>query len=194
MYELVTSEDIRKLRLQVELTQVELARKAGVSQSLIARIEAGDIDPRLSTLRKILDTLKEVEIAKESEKKKKLLAKDIMKSPVIYASPMDTIRKASKLMEENDISQLPVLENGLQVGSISETHVIKEMTSEKDMSNLSSRKVKEIMVEGFPTVGKNTDIEVISNLVKANPAVLVVEKGRAVGIITKTDVIKLLRR
>ncbi|MHA1431033.1 MAG: helix-turn-helix domain-containing protein, partial [Candidatus Freyarchaeota archaeon] len=55
MFRLPTPEDIKRLRKKVGLTQTELAEKAGVSQSLIARIESGSVDPRLSTLQRILN-------------------------------------------------------------------------------------------------------------------------------------------
>ena len=47
----------RKLRMQRKLTQAEVARSAGLSQSLIARVELGGIDPKLSTAKKILYAL-----------------------------------------------------------------------------------------------------------------------------------------
>ncbi|MFB6186868.1 MAG: helix-turn-helix domain-containing protein, partial [Halobacteriaceae archaeon] len=56
---LPTSQDIREKRQSLELTQSELADLADVSQPLIARIENGDVDPRLSTLRKIINALEE---------------------------------------------------------------------------------------------------------------------------------------
>ena len=53
--ELPTPEDLRQRRTELDLTQSSLADKAGVSQPLIARIEGGDVDPRLSTLRRIVN-------------------------------------------------------------------------------------------------------------------------------------------
>jgi len=47
----------KKLRQQRGLTQAEVARMAALSQSLIARVESGGIDPKLSTARKILYAL-----------------------------------------------------------------------------------------------------------------------------------------
>ncbi len=188
MFELPTREELRKLRLKLDLTQSELAKRAGVSQSLIARIEAGDIDPRLSTLKKICGVLKEARVTKG------LCAGDIMKSPVVHVTPEDTISYATRLMKDNGISQLPVLENGVQVGSISEGCLVSEVASEKDLSRISMKPVVEVMNDGFPTVSKNLDVTTVSRFVEANPAVLVVDRGKVVGIITKADIIKLMSK
>lgn len=188
MFELPTYEDLRKFRTKAGLTQTELARRAGVSQSLIARIEAGDIDPRLSTLRKIWSALKSKEITHG------LCAGDIMKYPVVHATPRDTIDKASRLMEENGFSQLPVLDSGIPIGSISEARLVSEVASEKDFTKISNKPVEEVMNDCFPTLSKNLDVATVSKFVEVNPAVLVVDKGKVVGIITKADIIKLMRK
>jgi predicted transcriptional regulator len=159
----------------------------GFSQSLIARIEKGSVDPRASTLRKILEALKDGEMGK------RITAKELMRTPVITVSADDPLTKASRLMEEHSISQIPVVRNGVQVGSISEASVIHEMTSGKNPSNFKSTKVKEIMGDGFPVVTSNTDVETLSRLVEFNPCVLIVEKEKLKGIITKSDVLKLVK-
>jgi len=187
MYTIPTPEELRQYRLRVGKTQKELAAKAKVSQSLIARIEKGTIDPRVSTLRKILEALK------SEESGERIVAKDIMRSPVIAVSPEDPIKKASKLMEEHNISQMPVVTKGVQVGSISEERVIHELTSGKDIRTLSEMKVKDIMGGGFPIVGLGTDLDTLSRLVEFNPCVLTVNRDRIVGIITKSDVLKLVK-
>ena len=187
MYTLPTPEEIRQYRLRIGKTQAGLAEQAKVSQSLIARIERGTIDPRVSTLRKILDALK------NEEKGERVTARQLMRSPVITVSPEDHLKKASKLMEERDISQIPVVKNGVQVGSISEARVIHEFTSGKDLLSLSSMKVKDLMGGGFPIVTANTDVEILSRLVEFNPCVLVVEKEKLVGIVTKSDVLRLVK-
>lgn len=195
MYEVPTNEEIKMLRRKLGLTQTELATKAGVSQSLIARIEAGNIDPRLSTTKRIINALKETEKAlKEIKTGGGIVAKDIMRAPVIHVSPGDTTGNASRLMVKHDISQLPVLKNGIQVGSLSETRIMEKITSEDDLSSLSNSRVKDIMEEGFPAISKNAEMELITKLVELNPAVLVMDGGKVAGIITKTDVIKLMKR
>ena len=48
---------IRSLRERRGMTQRQLATKARTSQSAIARMEAGAIDPRLSTMERICESL-----------------------------------------------------------------------------------------------------------------------------------------
>ena len=188
MYDLPSPEDLKRERTRTGLTQAELASRAGVSQSLIARIERGDVDPRLSTLGKILKALK------EAKGEKGPLAGDLMHSPVICVGLKETLGTASKLMVEHDISQMPVIDGGVQMGSLSERKVVCEIHSEDDIAKVSGRKVEGIMGEAFPTVGKNTDIKTLSALVEGHPALLVVDRGEPVGIITKTDVLRLMKR
>nr|WP_245523152.1 helix-turn-helix transcriptional regulator [Thermosediminibacter oceani] len=48
---------IKKIRQERGLTQVELAKKAGVSTGLIGQIESGRVEPSLKTLEKIAHAL-----------------------------------------------------------------------------------------------------------------------------------------
>lgn len=48
---------IRALRAELHMTQTQLAKRAGITQSHLARIEAGKVDPQLSTLRRIFGAL-----------------------------------------------------------------------------------------------------------------------------------------
>ncbi|MBI2647565.1 helix-turn-helix domain-containing protein, partial [Candidatus Woesearchaeota archaeon] len=61
-YELV---EVKKIRKKLELTQTQLANRAGVSQSLIAKVESGRIDPTYSKTKKIFSALSELEKKEE---------------------------------------------------------------------------------------------------------------------------------
>jgi ribosome-binding protein aMBF1 (putative translation factor) len=50
-------DDIKAARSWYGLSQWDVARRSGISQSMIARIESGKVDARLSTLRKVLAAL-----------------------------------------------------------------------------------------------------------------------------------------
>ncbi len=185
-FKIPSPSELRKLRLLAGLTQKELAERAGVSQSLIARIESGSVDPRISTLRKILSAIP----IKSGLK----TASQIMCSPVIYVEADDKVRKAVDLMEKYGISQLPVLDGKRVVGSIREDSIIKEVFQSKDSSKIFDAKVREVMSEAFPIISPSTSIiEILSSFLYDKPAVLVVDRGRIVGIITKIDIIKAMK-
>ncbi|MFQ5815460.1 MAG: XRE family transcriptional regulator [Candidatus Hydrothermarchaeaceae archaeon] len=188
MYDVPGPEELRELRLKAGLTQTELAKRAEVSQPLVARIESGDVDPRASTLKKILLALR------EDTKGEGLSARDVMKSPVVHVRPNGTLSNASKIMEEHGFSQLPVISDGIQIGSISERSVIEELTKERDFSLVSSKSVSQVMSHGFPTISPDTDIGTLSRLIGTHPAVLVVEMGKVEGIITRADLLKFAER
>lgn len=51
--ETTMSSTIRRIRLDLKMTQLDLAQKIGSSYSYICRLEAGKVDPRWSTIEKI---------------------------------------------------------------------------------------------------------------------------------------------
>jgi predicted transcriptional regulator len=184
--QLPTPEDIKKRRNELGLTQSDLAKRAGVSQPLIARIESGDVDPRLSTVRKILVAFD------EAEKERQIIIRDLMHSPVINVSPEDSVEEVVSLMHAYGFSQIPVLDQGIPVGSISEDIIVKLMGESKKRS-ISQMKVLDMMEDSFPAVSPGVSISVVSHILEGNPAVLVVEKGKVVGVVTKHDVMRLLQ-
>ena len=71
--------------------------------------------------------------------------------------------------------------------------VVHSMT-ERDTEKLSNMKVKEIMGSSFPTVSRDTIVNTISHLLEQSPAVMVVEQGKVVGVVTQHDVMKLVHK
>ncbi|AKH97989.1 CBS domain-containing protein [Halanaeroarchaeum sulfurireducens] len=172
---LPTPQDLRERRTELELTQSELADRAGVSQPLIARIEGSDVDPRLSTLRRIVEALDEAE-------GDVVRARTLMHESVVSVSPDDKVRVAVERMQEEGYSQLPVITNGVPVGSISESDVVSAG------EDVGSKTVRDVMSESFPTVSEDASLEEISSLLDHYKAVMVTEEGETVGIITQADV------
>ena len=165
------------------LTQTDLARKAGISQSMIARIESGSVDPRVSTLTRIVAVL--------SQKEEPLYrAKDVMHTPVYTIAPTDHVSRAVEIMEKNDISQIPVVDRGVPTGCISESTIVSAL-EEGGMHGSGSRPVRDFMEPGFPTVSLEADVRDVVHLLRENHAVLVVDGGRVAGVITKHDLIPL---
>ncbi len=182
---LPTPDDIKKLRLDLGLTQHDLATRAGVSQPLIARIESGDVDPRLSTLNKIFNAF-------DAARKEKVIVRSIMHSPIIHTTSDSSLEDAAKMMEEHGFSQMPVIDGGVPVGSISTDQIVASMT-DQDIKKVSHLLVRNIMGESFPTVSPTADANTVSRILEKNPAVIVLEKGKVVGVVTKHDIMKMLR-
>jgi len=173
--ELPTPQDLRERRTEMELTQSELAEAAGVSQPLIARIEGGDVDPRLSTLRRIVNAL-------EAAEGEVVRAGDLMHETVVSVAPDDAVGEAVALMEEEAYSQLPVLQAGVPVGSISQSDVVH---AGEDVGDLP---VSGVMSESFPTVSADATVDEVRNLLDHYKAVMVTDAGSTVGIITEADI------
>lgn len=173
-----TADDLRERRRDLGLTQSELAERADVSQPLIARIENGDVDPRLSTVTRIVEVLERVE-------EERVTAENLMSSDVVSVAPTDTVKTAVDKMQDTQYSQLPVIDDGVPVGSTSDALIAR---ARSDVPDLPDAPVEEVMGEAFPTVGPDSDISTLSRLLDHSSAVLVTRKGRVVGIITDADV------
>ena len=171
--------EIKKLRKKIGITQNELSKRSNVSQSLIAKIESGKIDPSYTNAKKIFETLYKL------DSKDELTANDIMHNQLIYAKHSETVKEVIVKMKENDISQLPVLEGKKIIGFISESQLLNKL-----LEGNHSTHVSEIMEQAPPIIPPSTTQSVIGNLLKHFPLVLVEEKGEFLGIITKTDLLK----
>lgn len=176
---LLTGTMLKKLRIDAGLTQRKLAELAGVSQAHIAKIEQGKVDPRLSTVNKILQVLTE---GKERR------CKDIMTKGVLFAKPEDVIFKVSEVMVRHAISQIPVIDRNIVVGTITEESIIRNLSS-----NIANEKVKRVMSPPLPTVPEDTDVNTIRPLLGKHQGVLVTRGKKVVGIITRSDLLKTIR-
>jgi len=176
----VTGSTLKKLRMEAGLTQRQLADLVGVSQAHIAKIERERVDPRLSTVNKILHVLTEGEGKKCS---------DVMTRRVISARLSDTVLKVSRVMMKNAISQLPVIEDGKVVGTVTEEGIVRNLSS-----TIADERVEKIMQPPMPSVPEDTSISMIRPLLEDHYGVLVVRKGEVVGIITRSDLLKTVSK
>lgn len=179
-------DEIAKKRKMLGLTQKQLARLAGVSQSLIAKIESGKIDPSYGKVKAIFDALERLETSVNFR------AEEILHREVVGVQKDDMVSKAVRLMMEHGYSQLPVFDGEHLVGSISERTILNQVSSGSDLSQISKVRVEEVMEEAFPQLDEATPLPLISSLLRVYPAVLVSKRGKVVGIITKADLFKII--
>ncbi len=176
--------EIKKRRVVLGLKQMELASSAGVSQSLIAKIESGTTDPSYSNVIKILRAL-------EKKPTKIILARDVMSKKVIKAYANDSIDSVVRKIKRHDISQMPIEEEGRIIGCITESG-IGNAISEKGGEKVKRMKIKELLEAPLPSTSDSAPLNIISSMLKSASAVLIMEKGRIKGIVTKADLLKIL--
>ena len=181
-----TLEDIAKKRRQQGLKQAELAKLAGVSQSLIAKLEAGTIDSSYTKVKTIFDVLDRLEV------KSKIQAAKVLHTEVITIQTKEPISKVVQIMKDHGYSQIPVFNGKQSVGSISEKTILRQILEGKDLTEISKLPTEKIMEEAFPQVSEDAPLSLISSLLQVYSAVLVSKKGKVVGIITKADLLRML--
>ena len=102
-----------------------------------------------------------------------------------------TVGQAVNLMREHDISQVPVIEGGQVVGSISETRILDILVSDPAAK---AKPVAEYMEKPFPVISEDASLEEIAhNMNHETPAILV-RQGASYDIITKSDLIFFLTK
>jgi CBS domain-containing protein len=150
--------------------------------------------------------------------------KDVMNPNVVFCKPDDTVREIAKILKENDISGVPVLEGEELVGIVSEGDLLKLLIipekgelwlpspfevievpireylgweeTKKILSDVSSIKVEEIMTKDVYTISSDASVEEASeHMVRHRINRLpVIEDDRVVGIVTRGDIIEGLAK
>jgi predicted transcriptional regulator len=182
---LPTIEIIPDRRRKLGLTQNQLAELAGVSQSYIAKLEAGKIEPSYLKVKAIFESLDKL------ERKKEVQATEIMTEDPIIVQQTATVQDAVEIMRRNGFSQLPVFSGDKPVGGVSERTLLDQMLFSEEGMSANRRLVKDIMEENWPMVAEDAPVSLLSNLLKFYPAVLVQKQGHVVGIITKADLLSV---
>jgi predicted transcriptional regulator len=166
--------DIQRRRKVLGLTQSQLAKQVGISQSLLTKIERGLVVPNYKTATEIFDFLE------SSENTGQKLAKDSMNAHVITLKASDTVQKAVSLVKKHAISQFPVVGGHKLVGSVASVDFIGRPRDSR---------IGEMLEEPFPTVNETTPLSIVKSILKSSRAVLVMNKGEIRGIITAEDLL-----
>ena len=179
-------DEIPKKRKALGLTQSKLAQLAGVSQSIIAKIESGTVDPSYSIAKRLVEALE-----KESIQVSRPRVSEIMSRPVISVSKTQLVRDAVDMMRKRGYSQLPVFDGNRCVGSISEKTILDRAARGEPLESLLSNRVRDIMDSPLPMVNDDTPLEMVLGLLQGNYGVLVTKGESTIGILTKSDILKV---
>jgi cystathionine beta-synthase len=102
-----------------------------------------------------------------------------------------TIEQAVNLMREHNISQVPVIEAGEVVGSISETRILDILVSDP-VAKL--KPVAEYMEKPFPVITEDASVEQIAHNIDHQTPAILVKRDTGFDIITKSDLIFFLTK
>lgn len=118
----------------------------------------------------------------------RVLVRDIMNSPVVSASPDNTIYDIAKKMKEENIGSIIIIENDKPLGIVTDWDIVsKGLVNDVKPSHI---KAKDMMKELHTIESEESITEAARLLRKHNIKRLgVVYKNRLVGIISSSDVI-----
>ena len=176
----ITPESLKQVRTRSGITQKELSRLSGVSQSMIAKIESGSVQPSFKIMKDLNDALillmkRDTDISK------------VMNPDVLVFHKRDPLKESVEKMIEAGISQVPVMDDGKVIGTLTESSMIERIWDREDKDGIM---VGDVMEDPLPQLPLAASSEDAKYLLLRYQAVLVYDKGGLVGIVTKSDLIK----
>ena len=102
-----------------------------------------------------------------------------------------TVEDAVNLMREHDISQVPVIEGGEVVGSISEARILDILVTD---AGARRKPVVEYMEKPFPVVSEDASLTEVAQQMHREISAILVKQQDGYDIITKSDLIFFLTR
>lgn len=109
----------------------------------------------------------------------------------ISVQKTETVRNAFHMMKEHDISQMPVMDNGTVVGSITESAVLSYLL-ENPLNN-TEKHVESVMGDPLPIVDSNMSSSQLSKYIgRKIPAVMVKDQTGSFHILTQYDIIQAM--
>jgi len=98
-----------------------------------------------------------------------------------------TVREAVRILKEHGISQLPVLDaTGRHCGLVSELDLLDHVVENEGDPET---KLEQLISSDYATVTPHTRLQLLKHIFKDAKVVLVVDNDKAVGILTKIDLI-----
>jgi cystathionine beta-synthase len=99
----------------------------------------------------------------------------------------DTVKEAIAIMNSKGVSQIPVLEKGNVIGSLTDSKLLNKLI---DNPKLKDSPVSDVMEDAMKFVALDSTLDVLSSLVSKEKAVLVRDHLDQIHIITKHDILE----
>jgi len=117
--------------------------------------------------------------------------------PLVHVHPEEPGRDVIAVLREYEVSQVPVVKAepplvaAEVVGSISERDLLERAFAD---TTVLDRPVAEVMGPPLPTVGSGESVDAAVEALETASAVLVLDSGHPVGIVTRSDLLEFLTR
>jgi acetoin utilization protein AcuB len=130
--------------------------------------------------------------------------KDVMTKNPFTVEPETLVLEAQRIMKENNVRRLPVVQKGKLVGIVTKHDLLEASPSPATSLSVyelnylvAKMKVKDIMKKNPVTVGPDTPFEEalrIGQEKKVGSFPVIDENGRLVGITTESDIVRVITR
>ena len=131
---------------------------------------------------------KRLEIKETKTLKDIIEAKNLGKErELVSVKSTDRIKTAVELLNSRGFSQLPVIDDGVSVGSVRESQLMTVVLKEPE---LLDKPISQVMEKSLPPIDDKTEISAVKNYLGDSPAILVTEYGRIIDIVTRYDIIE----
>ena len=133
----------------------------------------------------------------------KITVKEIMSKDLTVVSPTERLVHARRLMIESHVGRLPVVEDKKLVGMITSKDLMrafidfrKNVPEKHQKSQIKEVLVEDIMSSNPHYVPKEMPISEVSNIMieTGYNGLPVVDEGEVIGIITQTDILRLIEK
>lgn len=105
---------------------------------------------------------------------------------LVVAHKGDKVKNAIERMNAKSVSQIPVMENGHVIGSITDNKLLTKIIGNPDLKDAN---VEEVMEDSMKFVAMDSTLDVLSSMVDKEKAVLVRDDLHQIHIITKHDIL-----
>ena len=122
---------------------------------------------------------------------KEEFVKEYMKNNVIVVDKNTTLRDVAKIMTENNVGSVIVVDNGKPIGIITERDIVRAIGRNKDLNN----KAEEIMTSSLITIKEDSPITGALSLMRSyniRHLPVIDNEGNLKGIISIRDIARAI--
>jgi cystathionine beta-synthase len=110
---------------------------------------------------------------------------------LVISQKNDTVKDAIHVMNQKGVSQIPVLEEGQVVGSITDSKLLSKIIENPE---LKDAKVADVMESSMKFVALDSTLDVLSSMLDKEKAVLVRDDKHQIHIVTKHDILEAMTK